>query len=91
MICRCCHLRKAAKYKRGLCWSCYIEPGVRDLYPSTSPKAPKTKPTDIVRCRVPPAEVPTAAKPGSPEKVAVLAERFAAETDLWHEADAGWG
>ena len=30
---------------------------------------------------------PTAAKPGSPEKVAMLAARYAAGLPLWHEQD----
>jgi hypothetical protein len=32
-------------------------------------------------------EVPTLARPGSPEKVAVLAERAAAGQRLWHPGD----
>lgn len=35
MICRHCEKRNANRH-RGLCWSCYYKPGVRELYPSTS-------------------------------------------------------
>ena len=35
MKCRHCH-EGPVNRPRGLCWSCYYRPGVRDLYPSTS-------------------------------------------------------
>ena len=34
-VCRHCSKSKVNR-PRGLCWSCYYTPGVRDLYPSTS-------------------------------------------------------
>lgn len=71
---------------RGLCWSCYYAPGLRDRYPSTSKfarrgighghKASGTLPT------------PTTAPPGTPEKLAVLRERSDAGLQLWHPLDA---
>lgn len=30
---------------RGLCWTCYHKPGVRELYPSASKYAPTGEPT----------------------------------------------
>ena len=35
MLCRHCQKVRSNR-PRGLCWSCYYTPGVRDLYPSTS-------------------------------------------------------
>lgn len=35
MICRHCNRKKASR-PRGLCWSCYYTPGVRERYPSQS-------------------------------------------------------
>ena len=83
--CRHCGVRLAHR-PRGLCWSCYHEPGVKELYPSTSKYA---------RCGVgnfagsaPLALAPTAAAPGSPEKVAVMCERAARGESVIHPADA---
>ncbi len=36
----------------------------------------------------PPPAVPTEAPPGSPEKIAILAERLAAGVALWHPCDS---
>jgi hypothetical protein len=71
---------------RGLCWSCYYTPGVRDLYPSTSKFARRGVGDFNGRACLPPR--PTAALPGTPEKVAVLIERARLRQDLWHPADA---
>lgn len=38
-ICRHCR-RPSVNRPRGLCWTCYYEPGVRDLFPVTSKYAP---------------------------------------------------
>lgn len=43
MICRHCQRNKANR-PRGLCWSCYYRPGIRDQYPSTSKYAPTGEP-----------------------------------------------
>jgi hypothetical protein len=34
-LCRHCHV-KVVNRPRGMCWSCYYTPGVKDLYPTTS-------------------------------------------------------
>lgn len=39
MTCRHCRSKKASRPK-GLCWSCYFRPGVKELYKSTSKFAP---------------------------------------------------
>jgi hypothetical protein len=85
MICRHCGKAKCNR-PRGLCWSCYYAPGVRDHYPSTSKFARRG-----VGCAnnwpLDPPE-PTTALPGTPEKVAVLEERARRQQSLWHPQDA---
>jgi hypothetical protein len=85
MLCRHCH-RVPSNRPRGLCWSCYYTPGVRDLYPSTSKFARRGVGDFNGRACLPP--LPTAALPGTPEKVAVLIERARLRQGLWHPADA---
>ena len=85
MLCRHCN-RVPSNRPRGLCWSCYYTPGVRDLYPSTS-KFARRGVGDFNGRAVRPA-CPTDVPPGSPEKVAVLCERARLRQSLWHPADA---
>ena len=84
MLCRHCHRAKANR-PRGLCWTCYYAPGVRDLYPSTSKYARRGF-ADTYATPALDAE-PTTARPGSPEKAAVLARRAALGMTLWHPQD----
>jgi hypothetical protein len=86
MICRHCNQSKVNR-PRGLCWSCYYKPGVRDKYPSTSKFARRGVGNFCGQAPLPPC--PTAALPGSPEKLAVLAERARLKLALWHPDDAG--
>lgn len=84
-ICRHCH-KGPVNRPRGLCWSCYYRPGVRDCYPSTSKYARRgvgnfNGPTPL-------PSGPTSAAPGSEDKVAVLAERARMRQSLWHPLDA---
>lgn len=82
----CRHCRRALVCRpRGLCWCCYYAPGVRDRYPVTS-KYGRRGVGDFYR--VAPLPDPTAALPGTPKKVAVLAARAAAGTALFHPKDA---
>jgi hypothetical protein len=85
MLCRHCQ-RVPSNRPRGLCWSCYYTPGVREQYPSTS-KFARRGVRDF-NGKVILDEQPTAAPPGSPEKVAVLIERARRGISLWHPADA---
>jgi hypothetical protein len=85
MLCRHCNHVNSNR-PRGLCWSCYYTPGVRDLYPSTSKFARRG--IGDFNGTVPMAEMATAALPGSPEKVAILEERARRRQRLWHPADA---
>ncbi len=70
---------------RGLCWSCYYTPGVKEQYPSTSKYAVRGVGNGM-NCTAQPPE-PTAVPPG-PDKVAILAERAARGEQLFHEGDA---
>jgi hypothetical protein len=84
MLCRHCKATKPNR-PRGLCWSCYYTPGVRDLYPSTSKYARRGVGNGNGSSRLPPA--PTGALPGTPEKMMVLAERARMGVSLWHPLD----
>ena len=85
MLCK--HCQKASVSRpRGLCWSCYYAPGVRDLHPSTSRYARRGLDDFNGRVSLPP--FPTGALPGSPEKVAILEQRARQRQALWHPQDA---
>jgi hypothetical protein len=88
MLCRHCQKVKSNR-PRGLCWSCYYTPGVRDQYPSTSKFARRGVGNFNGRFKMP--SCPTNALPGTPEKVAVLEERARQGVALWHPLDAGMG
>lgn len=84
LICRQCR-QSAVNRPRGLCWSCYYTPGVKELYPSASKFARRgvgNDPGDR-----PPPPVPKSAPAGSEEKIAVLGRRAEAGQSLWHPAD----
>jgi hypothetical protein len=85
MLCRHCNCVRANR-PRGLCWSCYYRPGVRDLYPSTSKFARRGIDDFTGKAALPSG--PTRALPGSPEKVAVLEQRARLRQSLWHPLDA---
>ena len=84
-LCRHCQKVKSNR-PRGLCWSCYYTPGVRELYPSTSKFARRG--VEDFNGQASLAAQPTAARPGTPEKVAVLEERARLRQALWHPHDA---
>ena len=85
MLCRHCETAPVNR-PRGLCWSCYYTPGVRDLYPSTSKFARRG--VEDFNGRAIRTALPTGALPGSPEKVAILEQRAQMRQDLWHPQDA---
>lgn len=85
MLCRHCN-RVPSNRPRGLCWSCYYKPGVRELYPSTSKFARRG--LDDFNGRSPLPEAPTEAPPGSEAKIRILMERARKRQSLWHPADA---
>lgn len=84
MICRHCQQSKVNR-PRGLCWSCYYRPGVRDQYPSTSKYARRGVANFFGAAPLPARATP--APPGSAEKLAVLEERARLKQDLWHPED----
>ena len=84
MMCRHCQRVKSNR-PRGLCWSCYYTPGVRDLFPSTSKFARRGIHDFNGRAQQP---EPTTALPGTSEKVRVLEERARLGQALWHPLDA---
>lgn len=84
-LCRHCKRNKLTK-PRGLCFTCYHTPGVRELYPSHSKYArlgiglgckPSRKPAK-----------PTLHPPGTPEKLAVMETRAGRNESLFHPKDA---
>jgi hypothetical protein len=85
MLCRHCG-RVPVNRPRGLCWSCYYTPGLRERYPSTSKFAQRG--IGDFNGHVELASEPTGAVPGSPEKVRVLMQRARRRQALWHPADA---
>ena len=85
MLCRHCQKVRSNR-PRGLCWSCYYRPGVRDQYPSTSKYARRG--VSDFNGRTALAAEPTNALPGTEDKVAVLAERARLGLSLWHPHDA---
>jgi hypothetical protein len=84
-LCRHCK-RVRPNRPRGLCWSCYYRPGVREQYPSTSKYARRGVGDFNGRCALP--VTPTVALPGTPEKVEILAQRARLRQSLWHPEDA---
>ena len=85
MICLHCHNRPVSR-PRGLCWTCYYQPGVRDRY-SPIGKFGRRGILDFNGSGAP-AAMPTPALPGSAAKVAVLARRAQLRQCLWHPLDA---
>jgi hypothetical protein len=85
MMCRNCQ-RVRANRPRGLCWSCYYSPGVREKYPSTSKFARRG--VQDFNGKILLDDKPTSALPGSEEKVKILIERARRGLSLWHPGDA---
>ena len=85
MVCRNCHHAKPNR-PRGLCWSCYYAPGVRDRFPSTSKFAQRGIGDFNGKSVLPP--FPTGAMPGTVAKVAILEQRAHMRVALWHPQDA---
>lgn len=84
-ICRHCSKSKVNR-PRGLCWSCYYTPGVKEKFPPTSKFARRGE--GNFTGNAPLAPNPTTAAPGSMEKLEVLAERVRNRQALFHPADA---
>jgi ribosomal protein L37E len=85
MLCRHCG-RVRVNRPRGLCWSCYYTPGIRERYPSYSKFARRGLGIGGGHPPLPPT--PTSARPGTPEKVRVMEQRARNHQSLWHPDDA---
>ena len=85
MKCRHCQKNRVTR-PRGLCWTCYYTDGVRDRYPSVS-KYGHRGIGNFNGAGARPA-FPTSAAPGSPEKLAILAQRAQLRQSLFHPDDA---
>lgn len=91
LACRHCGRPKVNR-PRGLCWTCFYAPGVRDKYPSESKFHPLAnavveEEADFNGRIVEPDE-PTTALPGTEEKVRVMIQRAALRQGLFHPNDA---
>jgi hypothetical protein len=83
MLCRHCGVCSVSR-PRGLCWSCYYAPGIRERYPAKYVLS--ATPDGHGRSALP--ETPTRAVPGSEEKIEVLGQRARRRLELWHPGDA---
>ena len=83
-MCRHCQRAKINR-PRGLCWCCYYRPDVRDLYPAAVVRGEGLQ-GDSVR-----DPEPTAALPGTEERLRILAERVARKESLFHSQDSRRG
>jgi hypothetical protein len=87
---RCRHCQRVKQEKRrGLCYRCFDLPGVRDQYPSTSKYGNRAPPDRTGAAPLP--ERPTIEVPGSPGKIAVMAERARRGEQLFRTDDADMG
>lgn len=86
-ICRHCELRRVLR-PRGLCDSCYKQPAVRALYPSTSPYARRGRGQSgsVGGDRLP--DRACEAPAGSAERIIELERRAAAGVNLNHPGDS---
>ena len=82
----CRHCQKVRSNRpRGLCWTCYYTPGVRELYPSTSKFARRGVGNFCGTAPLP--DSATDAGPGTEEKILILMERAAKRQALFHPGD----
>lgn len=80
---------------RGLCWTCYYAPGVREQYEMTNSEDGRNSnnrgyPDTPCHKRPLPGE-PTEHLPGTAEKMEVMRERASHQLQLHHPLDARWG
>jgi hypothetical protein len=84
-VCQHCHTAKVTR-PRGLCWTCYYTPGLKDRYPSESKYAHRGVGNFCGNAPTP--FVPTTAAPGTRAKLAVMETRARLNQALWHPLDA---
>ncbi len=83
-LCRHC-VKRPVNRSRGLCWTCYYTPAIRDLYPSTHPCAARGY-GDVYH-NAPLADAPTSARPGTEAKILVMIARAERRECLFHPGD----
>ena len=83
--CKHCKRSKAVR-PRGLCWKCYYNAAVRNLYPVNEKFGRGVPDVDMLSGHRLPVS-PTTTEPGTSERIAVLAERFAEKRALFHPDD----
>jgi len=84
-MCRHCW-RAPVSRSRGLCWSCFYTPVVRDLYEAFAGSGRRGVRDSMGQRPLP--QTPVAHAPGSPEKIAELELRAAQGVSLFHPEDA---
>ena len=84
-LCKHCQVRRACR-SRGLCWTCSLDPQIREMYPGTRSKYGHRGLGNWYGGRQLPDE-PTTARPGSTRKKAVLHARACAGVALFHPQD----
>ena len=85
MLCRHCQKTKSNR-PRGLCWTCYYTPGIRERYPSTSKFARRGLGNFNYQAPLP--DCSTDAAPGSEAKILILIERAGLKQALFHPDDS---
>lgn len=87
MKCRRCKV-KAVNRPRGLCWTCYYTPGVREACGKLDTPF-NNRGYGVGLGAAPLPSEPTDHPPGSKEKVEVMIERCKNGLTLWHPKDMG--
>jgi hypothetical protein len=81
MLCRHCQTAAITRPRR-LCWSCYNQEAIRELY------APRTRNlAEPGRQELPLPDLPTRARPGTRAKLRVLRRRAQQRVELFHPRD----
>lgn len=83
--CASCQIRVAVR-PRGLCQRCHRDPVTRNAFPKVESKHAR-RGSAQTNDRLPDPPEPTHHRPGSPEKIAVMAERLAAGYHPHHPGD----
>ena len=84
-MCRHCHRRRINRGRR-LCWSCWTNLNIRNLYPASDSKFSKRGIIDYNGASKIPAHA-TNTVPGTPERMDVLACRAARGESLFRDGD----
>lgn len=88
--CRHCERGPYRWYRRGLCWQCYIDRDIRELYPvETGDLADLAAGRDLL-CGGLPCEGPPPGEPGSKERVREFRRRYERRQRLWPARPTAW-